>query len=146
MRLGLVLEVADRAAPLSSLVAQARAAEAAGLELLWCPDDVDAEPALIVAAAMSVHTTGIRLVAEVGAGMHPLAVAESAVVADNCLMAVSCSRLTTVRATRSCWTRACNCSWPDLPHDRSNTVASAGSRLQTFPKTMEPRSRSSSRL
>ena len=84
MRLGLVLEAATRAAPLSSLVVRAQAAEAAGLELLWLPDDDAAEPALIAAAAMSVHTIGVRLVAEVGAGMHPLAIAESAVVADNC--------------------------------------------------------------
>lgn len=79
----MALETTDRADPLSSLVAQARASEDAGLELLWCPADA-AEPALLAAAVASVRTQGIRLVAEIDTGTHPLASAESAVVADNC--------------------------------------------------------------
>jgi alkanesulfonate monooxygenase SsuD/methylene tetrahydromethanopterin reductase-like flavin-dependent oxidoreductase (luciferase family) len=75
VRLGVVLE----AAALGDLVAQAQAAERAGLDLAW----LGGEAPLPAAAALAPATRVLRLIACVPAGQHPLAIAEAAAVADN---------------------------------------------------------------
>jgi Luciferase-like monooxygenase len=73
---------ADRE-PAASLLAQARACEAAGIELAWLPG-TDSSAALHHAALVAGATTSLRLVATVAVGGHPLRIAEEAAVADNC--------------------------------------------------------------
>lgn len=78
MKLGLMVEPTT----IERLVARARTAEAAGVEIVWFPPDRDT--ALICAAAAAAQTSVIRLAACVRLGAHPLAIAEAAAVADNC--------------------------------------------------------------
>ena len=69
--------------PAASLLAQARACEAAGIELAWLPG-TDSSAALHRAALVAGATTSLRLVATIAVGGHPLRIAEEAAVADNC--------------------------------------------------------------
>lgn len=98
MRFGLVLQTAGER-PLSDLVAQARAAEDAGFDLVWVEED-HGDPgatgygdsgatgyglpdALAVASAIAPHTTSVRVVACCRAGLlHPVYLAEQSAVAD----------------------------------------------------------------
>jgi alkanesulfonate monooxygenase SsuD/methylene tetrahydromethanopterin reductase-like flavin-dependent oxidoreductase (luciferase family) len=80
MKLGLVLE--ERT--IEGLVALSRAAEAAGIDLVWLRPTVGGDTALLAATAVAACTHVIRLAACVETGGHPLAIAEAAAVADNC--------------------------------------------------------------
>jgi len=80
MKLGLAL-AADT---MDGLIAQARVAEAAGIEIGWLESANGEDTALLRAAAAAAGTGVIRLAASVPTGGHPLAIAESAAVADNC--------------------------------------------------------------
>jgi len=83
VRLGVVLDPAPGAdAPLHDLVAQAQAAERAGLDFAWLREAEGGGPPLLTAAALGPATTTLRPVACVAASEHPLAVAEAAAVAD----------------------------------------------------------------
>jgi alkanesulfonate monooxygenase SsuD/methylene tetrahydromethanopterin reductase-like flavin-dependent oxidoreductase (luciferase family) len=82
VRLGLVLCAAPGSDGFDSLVAQAGAAEAAGLDLAWLESGDG--PALVSVAALAARTSVLRLAACVPAGAHPLEIAEGAAVADNC--------------------------------------------------------------
>jgi alkanesulfonate monooxygenase SsuD/methylene tetrahydromethanopterin reductase-like flavin-dependent oxidoreductase (luciferase family) len=80
MKLGLALG----ADTIEGLIAQARVAEAVGIEIGWLESENGEDTALLRAAAVAAGTSVIRLAACVPAGGHPLAIAESAAVADNC--------------------------------------------------------------
>jgi len=80
MKLGLTLG----ADTMDGLIAQARVAEAAGIEIGWLESANGEDTALLRAAAAAAGTGVIRLAASVPTGGHPLAIAESAAVADNC--------------------------------------------------------------
>ncbi len=82
MRLGVVLATAPGAPCLSALQAQARAAEAAGLDLVWVGERASSSP-LAAAAALAAVTRSITIAAAVPVGPHPLRIAEDAAVADN---------------------------------------------------------------
>ena len=69
--------------PAPSLLAQAQACEAVGIELAWLPG-ADSSAALHHAALVAAGTTSLRLAAVVAVGGHPLRIAEEAAVADNC--------------------------------------------------------------
>jgi alkanesulfonate monooxygenase SsuD/methylene tetrahydromethanopterin reductase-like flavin-dependent oxidoreductase (luciferase family) len=83
MRLGLVLDIDPRIGSYG-LARQARAAEAAGIELAWLEEGTSAVPPLIAAAILAPQTRAIRLTAVLTAGPHPLSIAEAATVVDNC--------------------------------------------------------------
>lgn len=80
MKLGLVLDGES----LDRLSDQARATETAGLDVAYLADRPGADTALIRAAAVAAGTSVIRLAAGARVGIHPLEIAEAAVVADNC--------------------------------------------------------------
>jgi len=80
MRLGVVLE----APTIEDLVARALVAETAGIDLVWFTAGAGGEAALLSAAAVAARTSVIRLAGCVGVGGQPLAIAEAAVVCDNC--------------------------------------------------------------
>lgn len=92
MRFGIVLRVTEGERPLLELVAQARAAEDAGFDLLWVEEDRGAgaaaattglPDALAVASALAPHTTSLRVGACCRAGtLHPAYLAEQAAVVD----------------------------------------------------------------
>jgi hypothetical protein len=87
MRLGLVLEPSPGTNPLEGLIRQASACEEHGLEFAWlgsAGEPADGHRALHRAAALSACTAGLRLVAAVPTGAHPLRIAEETSVADNC--------------------------------------------------------------
>ncbi len=73
MRLGLVLR-----RPWADDLALA---EELGFDLAWIAEQ-EAHASLVVAAGVAARTSGIRIVAEVEAGPHPVALAEEAAVAD----------------------------------------------------------------
>jgi alkanesulfonate monooxygenase SsuD/methylene tetrahydromethanopterin reductase-like flavin-dependent oxidoreductase (luciferase family) len=60
---------------------EARRAEALGFDAVWL-DERDLGAPLVVAAAVAAQTTGLRLIACVDAGPHPVTLAEEAIVAD----------------------------------------------------------------
>lgn len=70
-------------APLPALTRQAVALEARGL-LAWLEATPRTGPPLLTAAALAPATRHLRFLIRVDADEHPLAVAEAAVVADNC--------------------------------------------------------------
>lgn len=75
----------DTDAPLDDLIAQARAAEDAGFDLIWLRES-DALPApMIAAAALAPHSSSLRVGVAVAAGVNPVYLAEEAAVADQCL-------------------------------------------------------------
>ena len=85
MRFGLVLHVLDARDPLAGLVAQARAAEEVGFDLVWVDEQSHGAlpDALAVACALAPHTTTIRVGAGCQAGVtHPVHLAEQAAVTD----------------------------------------------------------------
>ena len=59
----------------------ARLAEALGFDLVWV-DERTAQAPLAIAAAAGAVTSGVRLVAAVDAGVHPVTLAEETAVAD----------------------------------------------------------------
>jgi alkanesulfonate monooxygenase SsuD/methylene tetrahydromethanopterin reductase-like flavin-dependent oxidoreductase (luciferase family) len=73
MRLGVVLPE-----PLGDAAAEA---ESLGFDLAWIDGRVSPAP-LVAAGWLAPRTSGIRIVAEVSAGPHPVALAEEAAVAD----------------------------------------------------------------
>jgi alkanesulfonate monooxygenase SsuD/methylene tetrahydromethanopterin reductase-like flavin-dependent oxidoreductase (luciferase family) len=85
MRLGLMIESRARADPLESMVAQGQAIELCGLELAWLPEGEGFVPPFLAAAALAVRTSPFRMMISAPVGRHPLAIAEAAAVADNCL-------------------------------------------------------------
>jgi alkanesulfonate monooxygenase SsuD/methylene tetrahydromethanopterin reductase-like flavin-dependent oxidoreductase (luciferase family) len=84
VRFGLALRAREGTPPLADLARQAAVAEAAGMALIWIAPSLEVEAPLIAAAAVAVATRSIRIAAVEAAGRHPLALAESAAVADNC--------------------------------------------------------------
>jgi alkanesulfonate monooxygenase SsuD/methylene tetrahydromethanopterin reductase-like flavin-dependent oxidoreductase (luciferase family) len=84
MKLGVLLDAPTGALEIDGLVAQALQAEAAGIETVWVGSGPGQDTALITAAALASRTSVLRLAACVAVGGHPLEVAESAAVADNC--------------------------------------------------------------
>jgi alkanesulfonate monooxygenase SsuD/methylene tetrahydromethanopterin reductase-like flavin-dependent oxidoreductase (luciferase family) len=80
VKLGLMID----ADSVERLVAQARAAETAGLDIAWLPQSPEGDTAVIRAAAAASGTSVIRLAACAQVGGHPLEIAETAAVADNC--------------------------------------------------------------
>jgi alkanesulfonate monooxygenase SsuD/methylene tetrahydromethanopterin reductase-like flavin-dependent oxidoreductase (luciferase family) len=78
------LALALAADTIESLTAQARAAEASGVDIAWLPAEADGDTALLRAAALAATTSVIRLAACVRVGGHALGIAEAAAVADNC--------------------------------------------------------------
>lgn len=83
MRLGVVLDTSKRLS-MASLVEQATAAEQAGLDAIVLEQAPEAHAPMVVAAALATRSLAPRILVAVHAGSHPLAIAESAVVADNC--------------------------------------------------------------
>jgi alkanesulfonate monooxygenase SsuD/methylene tetrahydromethanopterin reductase-like flavin-dependent oxidoreductase (luciferase family) len=83
VRFGIALDAPPEPDAIERLVAQAQSAESAGIEIAWL-DSSSAGEALISAAAVAARTTVVRLAACVTVGGHPLEIAESASVADNC--------------------------------------------------------------
>jgi alkanesulfonate monooxygenase SsuD/methylene tetrahydromethanopterin reductase-like flavin-dependent oxidoreductase (luciferase family) len=73
MRLGVVLQ--------EPWAEDAALAEELGFDLVWI-EEREAFAPLVVAAAVGAVTSGIRIVASVGAGVHPVTLAEEAAVAD----------------------------------------------------------------
>jgi alkanesulfonate monooxygenase SsuD/methylene tetrahydromethanopterin reductase-like flavin-dependent oxidoreductase (luciferase family) len=87
MKLGLLLEPSPGTATLPGLIRQARACEDNGLEFGWLAsagEPAGGHRALHRVAALSGATGGLRLLASVPVGGHPLRIAEEAAVADNC--------------------------------------------------------------
>lgn len=84
MRLGVVLDVPSGEAPLAALARQADALERSGLEVAWLEEGARTGPPLITVAALAPLTRVLRFLASVRPDDHPLAIAEAAVVADNC--------------------------------------------------------------
>jgi hypothetical protein len=96
MRFGIVLRATGGERPLADLVAQARAAEEAGFDLLWVEEDrgvcdggagvavaTGLPDALAIASALAPHTTWLRVGACCRAGtLHPAYLAEQAAVVD----------------------------------------------------------------
>jgi alkanesulfonate monooxygenase SsuD/methylene tetrahydromethanopterin reductase-like flavin-dependent oxidoreductase (luciferase family) len=60
---------------------EARRAEALGFDAVWL-DERDLGAPLVVAAAVAAQTTGLRLIACVDAGPHPVTLVEETIVAD----------------------------------------------------------------
>lgn len=73
MRLGVVLQE-----PLADAAAEA---EELGFDLVWIGEDVSPAP-LVAAGWLAPRTNGVRIVAAVTAGAHPVSLAEQAAVAD----------------------------------------------------------------
>lgn len=82
MRVGVALTMGADAS-LRRLASRARAADVAGLDLIWLQAPAVAQPLLGV-SALAGETQDIRLGACVASGPHPLSIAEAASVADNC--------------------------------------------------------------
>jgi alkanesulfonate monooxygenase SsuD/methylene tetrahydromethanopterin reductase-like flavin-dependent oxidoreductase (luciferase family) len=76
--------VALDAEPFPALVERAQAAERAGLDFVWLEQTPRTGPPLLTVAALAPLTRTLRFVACLSADEHPLAIAEAAVVADNC--------------------------------------------------------------
>ena len=79
MRLGVAID-----GDFPALVEQARAAERSGLDFVGLEETPRTGPPLLTVAALAPLTRTLRFVAAVSADDHPLAIAEAAVVADNC--------------------------------------------------------------
>ena len=82
VRVGVALTMGADAS-LRRLASRARAADVAGLDLIWLQAPAVAQPLLGV-SALAGETQDIRLGACVASGPHPLSIAEAASVADNC--------------------------------------------------------------
>jgi alkanesulfonate monooxygenase SsuD/methylene tetrahydromethanopterin reductase-like flavin-dependent oxidoreductase (luciferase family) len=87
MRIGVVVRVGAHPGLSDGLAETVADAEDAGLDVVWleggpAPASAGAET-LTAAAFVAARTEGIRLVAHVPAGPHPVQIAEQAAVADN---------------------------------------------------------------
>lgn len=72
-------------APLDDLIAQARAAEDVGFDLIWLSESAALPAPMIAAAALAPHSSSLRVGVAVAAGVNPVYLAEEAAVADQCL-------------------------------------------------------------
>jgi hypothetical protein len=91
MRLSLALP-SDPGLDLDGLARRAAALEANGIDQIWLDESLGHPAPLVLAAALCGEVGALRIAVAVGAGPHPLAIAEDAVVVD----LASAGRLTLV--------------------------------------------------
>jgi alkanesulfonate monooxygenase SsuD/methylene tetrahydromethanopterin reductase-like flavin-dependent oxidoreductase (luciferase family) len=85
MRFGLVLDKLPDQPPLAGLIAQARAAEVVGFDVVWLAESPALPSPAVAAAALAPKTSTLRVGIELQAGVNPVYLAEEAAVVDLCL-------------------------------------------------------------